>query len=153
VGILRYTHIGLSVTDIERSIVFYRDLLGFTELSRAEMAGKAVDQLNQMEGVKVKTCFLERDGARIELIEFASPGPEGERVPRPMNHLGITHLAFRVSDFDAVCERFEAAGGVIIEETRLDMRGPTRVVMASDPDGVRIELLEAPGDPAAVPGA
>jgi catechol 2,3-dioxygenase-like lactoylglutathione lyase family enzyme len=151
-GIERYTHIGICVTDLERSIAFYRDLLGFVELKRSDMGGPPLDRLNQLEGVKVHTVFLERDGSRVELMEFASPGWVGEREARPMNRLGVTHLAFRVSEFDALCDRLEAAGGALIGATRIDMPGPTRVIMATDPDGVRIELLEAPGPLDAVPG-
>ena len=151
--ILRYSHIGICVSDLDRSVAFYRDLLGFEELQHAEMSGPPLDQLNQLEGVSVRTVFLERDGSRIELMSFDAPGWVGPQAVRPMNQLGITHLAFRVDDLDAVCERLQAASGEVLEPTRLDMPGPTRVVMATDPDGTRIELLESPAPPDAVPGA
>ena len=148
----RYTHVGICVSNLERSLAFYRDVLGFEELSRSDMAGKPLDQLNQLEGVKVRTAFLERDGSRLELMQFDSPGWEGPQAARPMNQLGLTHLAFRVSDLDAVCARIEAAGGGLLRPTRMDLPGPTRVIMAMDPDGTRVELLEAPGSPDAVHG-
>ena len=45
-------------------------------------------------------------------------------------------------------------GGGLLRETRLAMPGsPTRVIMAFDPDGMRLEVIQAPGDPNAVPGS
>ena len=71
-----------------------------------------------------------------------------------MNQVGLTHLSFRVHDLDAVCAQIEAAGGGVLRETLIAPPGsPTRVIMACDPDGVRFELIQGPGDPNAVPGA
>ena len=147
----RYTHVGICVSDLDRSLRFYRDALGFEQLGSLDMQGKPLDQLNQLEGVKVRTAFLGRDGSRLELIQFASPGWVGPQTARPMNQVGLTHLAFRVSDFDAVCAKIEAAGGRLIRETRMEHAGPTRVIMAVDPDGLRVELVESPGPLDAIP--
>ncbi len=68
-----------------------------------------------------------------------------------MNPLGLTHLSFRVDDLDAVSARIQAAGGGLLPDTRLELPGPTRVIMAFDPDGTRLELIERSGDPNAVP--
>ena len=151
-GVQRYTHVGICVSDLDRSLNFYREALGFEELGRNDMQGKPLDQLNQLRGVKVRTAFLGRDGSRLELIEFQSPGWVGPRAPRPMNQLGLTHLAFRVADLDTVCAKIEAAGGALIRETRMDLPGPIRVIMTIDPDGLRVELVERPGPLDAVPG-
>ena len=105
-----------------------------------------------MSDVDVRTIYLERDGWRLELIEFIVPEPVGSREARPMNQLGLTHVAFRVDDLDDACAKIEAAGGSLLAGTRLDLPGPTRVIMALDPDGVRLELLEKSGDPDSLPG-
>ena len=148
----RYTHVGICVSDLDRSLHFYREALGFEELGRLDMKGKTLDQLNQLEGVKVRTAFLGRDASRLELIEFQAPGWVGPQAARPMNQVGLTHLAFRVADLDAVCAKIEAAGGSLIPETRMEHPGPIRVIMTLDPDGLRVELVERPGPVDAVPG-
>ncbi len=147
----RLTHMGLCVSDLDRSLRFYSDVLGCKEIGRLDLEGEPVDKLNGMEGVKVRTVYVERDGWRIELIEFLSPDWIGPQAARPMNQLGLTHLSFRVEDLDEACERIEAEGGSLLADTRLDMPG-ARVIMALDPDGTRLELIEAPGDPSALPG-
>jgi catechol 2,3-dioxygenase-like lactoylglutathione lyase family enzyme len=152
--IQRLTHMGICVSDLERSLRFYRDLLGCTEVGRLELEGEPTATLNGWPDVKVRAVYLERDGWRLELMEFPVPGWIGPQAPRPMNQLGLTHLSFRVADLDAVCARIEAMGGGVLRETLLAARGsPTRVIMGFDPDGVRLELIESPGDPAAVPGS
>jgi len=152
--IQRLTHLGICVSDLERSLRFYRDVLGCEEVGQLEMAGGMADTLNGMQGVKVRAIYLERDGWRLELIEFPEPGWVGPQAPRPMNQLGLTHLSLRVDDLDAVCSELEAAGGGLLPETRIgrpDSR--TRVIMAHDPDGLRLELIQGPGELDAIPGS
>jgi catechol 2,3-dioxygenase-like lactoylglutathione lyase family enzyme len=149
----RFTHLGICVSDLDRSLRFYRDVLGCKEVGRLEMTGGLADTLNGMEGVTVRAIYLERDGWRLELIEFPEPGWIGPRAPRPMNQVGLTHLSLRVDDLDAVCAQLEAAGGGLLPATRIGRPGArTRVIMAHDPDGLRLELIQGPGDPNAVPG-
>jgi catechol 2,3-dioxygenase-like lactoylglutathione lyase family enzyme len=150
--IQRLTHMGICVSDLEASLRFYCGVLGCVEVGRLELAGEPTATLNGMPDVKVRAVYLERDGWRLELIAFPLPGVVGSKQARPMNQLGLTHLSFRVDDLDAACAAVEAAGGSLLRATRLDLPGPTRVIMATDPDGVRLELIEAPGDPNAVPG-
>ena len=151
-GIQRLTHIGICVSDLERSLRFYRDVLGCKEVGRLALEGEPTATLNGMAETRVRLIFLERDGWRIELFEFSVPDWIGPKEARPMNQLGLTHLAFRVDDLDETCAQIEGAGGRLLSGTRLDLPGPTRVIMALDPDGVRLELLEKPGDPGALPG-
>ena len=154
VQVQRLTHVGICVSDLERSLRFYRDVLGCVEVGRFETEGAAADTLNGLEGVKVRAVYLERDGWRLELIDFQAPGWVGPTHPRPMNQLGLTHLSFRVADLDAICSQIEAAGGGPLPETRIGPAdSPVRVMMAHDPDGMRLELIQGPGDPDAVPGS
>jgi catechol 2,3-dioxygenase-like lactoylglutathione lyase family enzyme len=152
--IQRLTHLGICVSDLERSLRFYRDVLGCREVGRLDMAGGPADTINGMQDVELRAIYLERDGWRLELIEFSEPGCLGPRTPRPMNQVGLTHLSFRVADLEAVCAKLEAAGGGLLPETRIGAAGAaTRAIMAHDPDGLRLELVQGPGDPNAVPGS
>jgi catechol 2,3-dioxygenase-like lactoylglutathione lyase family enzyme len=150
----RLTHVGICVSDLERSLRFYRDVLGCKEVGRLEMEGGTADVINEMTGVRVQAIYLERDGWRLELIAFPAPGTVGPKTPRPMNQLGLTHLSLRVDDLEAVCARLEAAGGGLLPATRIGgPDAPVHVIMAHDPDGTRLELIQGPGDPNALPGS
>lgn len=149
----RLSHTGLCVSDLNRSLRFYRDGLGFRRLSALEVEGASADRLLQIEGVKLRAVYLERDGTRIELLQFASPGHRGDGGAQPMNRLGLTHLSFRVRDLDATLAGIEEAGGRVLPHTRVDLPGASSAaVFVTDPDGIRIELVEAPGDPDVTPG-
>ena len=149
--IQRLTHVGICVSDLERSMGFYRDLLGFVPEHELEVEGEPTDSLLRLRGTKLKAVYLARDGVRIELLRFASP-PAPPRRARVMNEVGLTHLSFRVADLDAVVAALRAAGEQVLDDTIL--RFPdfgSAACFVVDPDGQLIELVQAPGDPAAPP--
>jgi glyoxylase I family protein len=153
-SLLRLTHIGICVSDWERSLRFYRDALGFTYLSEIQVAGEPSDTLLQLDNVALRAIYLERDGTRIELLHYSSPGYEGDGAPRPMNRLGLTHVSLRVDDLAATLAALHAAGVRVLERTRSDIPAfNAAAIFVTDPDGTLIELVQSPGDPAAPPGA
>ena len=153
-GLLRLTHIGLCVSDWERSLRFYRDLLGFRYVSELQIGGAPTTTLLQLAEVSLRAIYLERDGTRIELLHYTVPGHEGSGQARPMNRLGLTHLSLRVDDLAATLDELRKAGAHIIEKTRIDLPDfHAAAVFVTDPDGTLIELVQAPGDPSVAPGA
>ncbi len=154
-SVQRVSHLGICVADAERSLAFYRDVLGFRQISELALAGEPAATLLQLPGVDFRAIYLERDGVRIELLHFHAPqSPGGGGAPRAMNRPGFTHLSLRVLDLDALVERLEGAGAQVLRHTRIEIpEAKTRALFVTDPDGTLIELVEAPGDPAALPGA
>lgn len=149
-AIQRLVHIGLCVSDLERSRRFYRDALGFREVARLESASEPTRRLLQLPDADLRALFLERDGLRLELLHFAKSAPAAGPRPRPMNAPGFTHLALRVDALDDTLEALRRAGATPLEDTRMENpEFQARAAIALDPDGNRLELIEAPGDPAA----
>lgn len=152
-AIQRVAHVGICVSDLERSRRFYRDTLGFREVARLESHSAPTRRLLQLPDAELRAAFLERDGLRLELIGFARPATTAGERPRPMNRLGFTHLAIRVDALEATVAALRRAGATPLEETRMENpRVGARAVVVLDPDGLRLELIEAPGDPAAPVG-
>ncbi|MEM9255791.1 MAG: VOC family protein [Pseudomonadota bacterium] len=152
-SVQRLSHIGICVSDLGRSLAFYRDALGFTELSRINVEGEHSERLLGIDGGKLEAVYLERDGTRIELLYYPDAGHLPQSSLPPINRLGLSHLSLRVADLDSTIETIIQSGGHCIDHTRVEnSQWHTRVVFATDPDGLRIELLQAPGDPAALPG-
>jgi catechol 2,3-dioxygenase-like lactoylglutathione lyase family enzyme len=150
----RVTHVGIGVSDLERSTRFYRDLLGFDVLSELEIGGEPTDVLLELEGSELHAVYLERDGLRLELLHFAAPKRRRDRLPRKMDDLGFTHFSIRVRDLEVCLRALRAAGVVVRDRTRLDFpEVGAGAVMIEDPDGLLIELVQSPGDPAQPPGA
>lgn len=152
----RFSHLGLCVADLPRALAFYAEGLGFREVSRLEIAGEAAETLLALPGVVLEAVYLERDGLRLELLHYRRPTRPADAVggaPRPMNAPGLTHLSLRVEHVDAVADALEGLGGRVLRDTRT--HNPERragAVFVLDPDGTRIELVEATGDPSRTPG-
>ena len=149
-SVRRLTHLGICVADLERSLAFYRDALGFEEIGRFRDDQGYSSQLLELEDVRVEAIYLERDGWRIELLCFAQPTAIGSGARRPINELGLTHLSFVVENLEESLAAVLRHGGAVIEQTRMEMRA--KAIFATDPDGTRLELIERAGDPLVIPG-
>ncbi len=144
---LSFSHMGICVSDLERSLRFYRDALGFEPVASYRV-GEEFGDLMELEGVRLESQMVARDGVTIELLAFENPRPVGDGRRRLMNQLGLTHLSLRVDDIDAVAGQIERLGGEVLPTTRTrmgDRSSPLDFVYCTDPDGVRIELMDLPG--------
>lgn len=141
-------HVGICVSDLERSRRFYRDLLGFKETARLRVVGEPSATLLDLPDVDLHALFLERDGVRIELLFYPQPTGHPGPVPRPMNQFGLTHIAIRVDDLESTVAGLRAENVTILDRTRIsNPQFEAEVVYVLDPDGMRLELIQAPGDP------
>jgi len=144
---LSISHVGICVSDLERSVRFYCEGLGFEEVATHQV-GEEFSALMELDGVKLESRMLSRDGVTIELLGYESPGPTGDGRRRPMNLLGLTHLSVRVDDVEGTAATIDALGGTVVPSTRtaIDLPGARLdFLYCTDPDGVRIELMDLPG--------
>jgi glyoxylase I family protein len=140
----RFSHFGICVSDLERSVRFYSEAFGFEPTMRHDI-GDEFGTLMEVPGVRLTSQFMERDGHTLELLSYASPGVTGDGGRRAMNALGLTHLSFRVGDIDEAAARVEALGGAVHSGTRTTFSPDLDFVYCTDPDGTRIELMRLPG--------
>ncbi|HSJ99384.1 MAG TPA: VOC family protein [Myxococcota bacterium] len=138
------SHLGLCVSDLPRALAFWRDALGFREGKRLDVSGELAETLLGLHDLDLRAVLLEREGVRLELLHYAAPGHRGAGEPRPMNALGFTHLSLRVADLDAALAAVEAAGGRVLRATRVrEAQSGRGAVFVTDPDGTRVELVDA----------
>jgi len=148
VSILRVGHIGVCVSDMERALAFYCDLLGFRPLSEVSVNDALSAKLLRLPAVDQRTVFVERDGVRLALFALRAPPIQNAGRVRAMNEAGMVALMLRVDDLDATLSTLCAAGVRVLDETRVDH--PTwgsKLIFVTDPDGMLVELIEIPGDP------
>ena len=142
-----FSHFGICVSDLEHSLAFYCGALGF-EKAESHAIGSEFARLMDLPDVAVTSQFIRRGPTAIELLAFSEPAPFGERERRPVNQLGLTHLSFRVRDVAATTDRIVALGGAVVESSRttIDLGGTAlEFVYCTDPDGVRVELMDLGG--------
>ena len=141
--LVRVTHIGLCVSHLETSVRFYRDMLGFEETRRLHFDDPPTSTILSIDKADVDLVYLVRDGLCLELIGHRSSPVAGAGEVRPMDRAGLTHLSILVDDLDALCGRIVEAGGTVLATTATTFASGNRGVMTTDPDGTRLELIEA----------
>ena len=138
-----FSHIGICVSDLQRSTRFYTEAFGFV-VSHSLQAGPPFDVMTELSDLEIQATFLKREGVTIELVRYLRPGTRGPAERRPMNQLGLTHLSFTVEDLAAVLDLIGKFGGISHPQTRV--KTPAGDLMfCTDPDGTRIELWQKAG--------
>jgi lactoylglutathione lyase len=141
-----FSHIGVCVSDLERSTRFYTEVLGFRPVLTMDL-GPELAATMEVADCAFTSRMLGRGDVRVELLHWRSQEAEGDGRRRPMTRLGLTHLCLRVGDVEPVLRAAEAYGGAAHRETTTELPGmgadggPVRLVYLTDPDGVRIELM------------
>jgi catechol 2,3-dioxygenase-like lactoylglutathione lyase family enzyme len=137
-------HVGISVSSLERSIAFYREMLGL------ELAGPIIpfegplfQQVMALESPKGRIGFMSNGQVQIELFEFERPDPVEKNPDYPVADHGISHFGVNVVGIDETYERLRAAG-VRFHCPVLTFPSGMRATYARDPDGNVFELLERP---------
>lgn len=137
-------HIGLCTADIDRASTFYSKALGFEPLSDIVEIGAPFDALIEQPGATLRIQQLSCGDATIELLGYLDKPVTGSTQRKPMNELGFTHMTLTVDDIDATVARICEFGGQVHPDTRVESPfGP--ILFCTDPDGVRIELMQAGG--------
>ncbi len=129
-------HVGICVSDLERSRRFYEDALGFRNWYDLDVPdGVAAKLLQLTPPLGTTAVYLVLGRSVLELIHFAD-APARPVPPRVMNDLGLTHLSIAVADIPASLEKVVPNGGEILADTDMGGFG----VMIRDPDGQLLEL-------------
>ena len=148
--IKRCHHHGFTVSDIDRSVAFYQDVLGL-ELIRVSPRRNlpSYDHILGYQDVSLTVALLRHpaDEFLLELMQYENP--EGKVRPLENAFVGASHLAFDVEDVDAIYQRLTEAGHTAIN-TPVDIEREgvvvARAAYALDPDGISIELFQEMGD-------
>lgn len=124
-------HVGLNVSDLDRSVGFYRKVFGF------DVAGESADEARRY-------AFLAQDGTLVLTLWQQSEGRFAPGLP------GLHHLSFQVPDIDAVREAEAVVretgatihhGGIVPHSEGSSSGG----VFFEDPDGIRLEIYAPSG--------
>jgi len=145
--ILAADHTGITVSNLERSLAFWRDVLGFDLSHTAHQTGELAREITGVAGAEIKLAVLKAPGGhKIELLEYLAPSDRKHVDLRPCD-VGSVHVALLVDDLDAVLNAIAASGWKAAGKPQTLKTGPNagkRVVYVRDPDGIIIELMQPP---------
>jgi catechol 2,3-dioxygenase-like lactoylglutathione lyase family enzyme len=144
--------IGLTVSDLDRSVEFYSTVLHFQRVSEAEANGDSYEHLTGVFGLHTRTARMRLGEEYIELTEFLAPRGRPAPVDARSNDRWFQHIAIIVSDMDRAYQ--------VLREHRVQHASPVpqllpawnknaggiRAFYFRDPDGHPLEILWFPPD-------
>ena len=144
--ITAFHHVGISTNDLERSVAFYRDLLGCEVVSRQGWPkGSAVaDQVTGLKNSSANYVMLRAGNAHIEIFKYDSPTPKTKDPKYGVNDHGYNHFGIMVDDIDAMYKRLVDAG-TFFNSPPVELGGGISVTYGRDPDGNVFELMGPSG--------
>jgi len=146
--------VGMTVSDMDRSVAFYTEVLDFTRESDVEVAGPAYERLTGLFGVRMRVVRLRLGEEFLELTEYLAAEQGGRPAPvdSRSNDQWFQHIAIIVRDMDAAYARLRQ------HKVRHASTGPQRLPPTipeaagieafyfRDPDGHPLEILAFPRD-------
>ena len=136
-------HTSFTVRNIERSIAFYRDLLGMkvtwdSAAAGVSFKGPIADSVTGCPGTEQRLVFLATGDGRIELVEYTPTGKP--QVDNKASDTGSAHVCFKTENIDEIYQKLREHG-VRIHCVPQDL-GFAKVMYFRDPDGIILEAFE-----------
>jgi catechol 2,3-dioxygenase-like lactoylglutathione lyase family enzyme len=134
-------HTGIVVNDLEKSLWFYKEKMGFSVFKHSEESGDFIENILDLENLAVTTVKLAlKNNQMIELLDFNTHKRDASESF--INDIGPTHLAFTVSNLDKIYSDFSNDGICFLSKPEISKDGHVKVVFCKAPEGTYIELVE-----------
>ena len=145
----RIYHVGLTVSNLDKSIAFYRDVLGLTFQGEIMMVGEETDKMFQKKNCKARVAYLNGSKAveapPIELIQFIDE--DVNKVKSDLFTTSISEVCFYTDDIDSVYKvLIENHVECLSEPQYFDFSsqgfGKSKAFYFKDPDGIILEMMQ-----------
>jgi catechol 2,3-dioxygenase-like lactoylglutathione lyase family enzyme len=150
-AVRRLHHTCYTVSDLDRSVAFYRDLLGCEVIAEQEKEGGYLAAIVGYPDAHVRMAHLRVPGGEhvIELFEYLAPA--GTRADVEPPNVGASHLCFLVDNLPALYEQLREKGVDSFVSTPVEVdTGVNKggyALYLRDPDGISVELFQPPATP------
>jgi len=144
-------HLNIVVSDLEKSVKFYTEILGFEKTNSAHLEGDWIDSVAGLKGVVADMALIAAPEGEVKMELFQFKSPLGESIPANSlaNTVGLRHIGLRVDDIHESYKKLKDAGvkplsePVTIPATVVPQSPVTKTMFYfNDPDGVLIEIAE-----------
>jgi catechol 2,3-dioxygenase-like lactoylglutathione lyase family enzyme len=143
-GIIGYDHTAISVMDVNRSVAFYTELLGFKIGARSLNTGVEQDRLDGLPDCEVDVVALEPASEvtpHVELLHYRMPPSRTLTSEIRANDVASARQIHRVDDLDALVGRLEAEGVTFVSPGLVTLKSGGKAAAIRDPDGHMIVLM------------
>ena len=141
--IISHNHSAFTVSNLERSVAFYCEVIGFKVDTTLEAQGPAIQQITGFPDAHLKIAHLLLGSFRLELIQYLAP--TGKALDLATCNVGSPHIAFYADDVDRTYRELQAKGVRFKGAPVAAAAGRPRVAYFLDPDGITLELAQTPG--------
>lgn len=133
-------HFGIVVKDLEDSLFFYENLLGFKVFKKMKESGPEISTFLGINNVEVTTVKMKNQfNQMIELLSYTKQTNNNDVV---INQLGPTHVALSVSNLDDLYQNFKNQNIEFISSPIITNDKFAKVAFCKAPEGTFIELVE-----------
>ena len=145
-SVLGVDHFGATVSDVEASLRFWRDLLGLEVTGRGTVEWEHLDRLVALEDTRIEWVDLAvPGGGMVELSQYHRPS--GKAVaPGDENQPGCSHISLQVDDLAELLARLQDGRVTTRTANPVDLvegaYAGAKAAYVFDPDGIEIELIE-----------
>lgn len=140
--IVEVNHTSFTVSDLDRSLGFYIDVLGMTLIDVAERSQEFSEKVTGIPKAHLKIAYLDAWGHKLELIQYLSP--RGRKDELRTCDIGCAHLAFNVTNLNDLYHGLKTRVRFKSEPQVIPV-GPNEnglCVYLTDPDGITLEFIQ-----------
>ncbi len=135
-------HVGIVVNDLEKSIHFWQELIGFKVVSDNIEPSPYIEELISLNASNLRTVkFSDNNGFIVELLKFASPSNNSD-WQGDLSTIGLTHIALTVENVEEVVNKLNEFSYTSLSKIMKSPNGQVKVVFINGPENLKLELVE-----------
>ena len=142
----KFDHVAVTVSDLDRSLAFYCDLLGLQRAGNHDLEGETISRMTGKERVHMRVVRLlcpQTPGIHIDLQQYLDP--PGKQSDSKLGDVANGHFCVEVDDIEKASEQLKAKGVEFFSDPvdfDLEDAGKISCVFFLDPDGYVLELVD-----------
>src|SRR3989344_15470 len=135
-------HLSFTVSNLDKSVKFYRDVLGIKVLDISPRDEKFSEKVTGIQKARLRIAYLEGKNCSVELVQYLSP--RGKKIDTATCNIGSAHICFNLKNFGEFMGRMKKNKVRMAGEPQMIPAGPNKgrlVVYAKDPDSNNLEFI------------
>ncbi len=135
-------HVGIVVNDLEKSIHFWQELIGFKIVSDNIEPSPYIEELLSLNATNLRTVkFSDNKGFIVELLKFDSSTKESD-WQGDLSTTGLTHIALTVENVEQLVNKLNEFSYTSLSKIMKSPNGQVKVVFINGPENLKLEMVE-----------